>query len=122
MTPKEAHKQLQVMKPYRRVNVILHSSGIQGTVSSQKNELLFSRFGINYNDIDALYRKGSILLWEVCALCLKDNTSDADDVILCLRLQTADSQDTKKKRSVVVVHEDLITEEWWTRHQARFFR
>jgi tRNA(His) guanylyltransferase len=35
------------------------------TDSGQKNEILFSRFGINYNNTPAIYRKGSIILWEL---------------------------------------------------------
>lgn len=34
----------------------------QGTNSKDKNEMLFSQFGINYNDIDPFYRKGSVLV------------------------------------------------------------
>ncbi|WWC65251.1 uncharacterized protein I303_107868 [Kwoniella dejecticola CBS 10117] len=33
---------------------------LQGTDSKDKNELLFSKYGINYNDLPAMYRKGSI--------------------------------------------------------------
>lgn len=36
----------------------------QGTISSQKQEILFSQFGINYNTVDAMFRKGSIVIWE----------------------------------------------------------
>ena len=35
----------------------------QGTLSSDKNELLFSRFNINYNNIPQIYRKGTTLIW-----------------------------------------------------------
>jgi tRNA(His) 5'-end guanylyltransferase len=42
--------------------VLLHS--FQGTVSSQKNDILFDRFGINYNNIDEMYRRGTILMWQ----------------------------------------------------------
>jgi len=35
---------------------------LRGTLSSDKNELLFSQFGINYNNEPALYRKGSIVM------------------------------------------------------------
>ena len=35
---------------------------LKGTFSGDKNELLFSKFGINYNEIDPIYRKGTILL------------------------------------------------------------
>ncbi|BGP54993.1 hypothetical protein JCM8202_005985 [Rhodotorula sphaerocarpa] len=37
---------------------------LKGTVSSQKQELLFSHFGINYNAVDPMYKKGSIILWQ----------------------------------------------------------
>lgn len=36
----------------------------QGTISSQKQEMLFSRFGLNYNTVDPMYKKGSIVMWE----------------------------------------------------------
>lgn len=35
---------------------------LSGTVSSDKNEILFSEFGINYNNEPELFKKGSILL------------------------------------------------------------
>lgn len=33
-------------------------------MSAQKHEILFSRYGINYNELDPMYRRGSILLWD----------------------------------------------------------
>lgn len=35
---------------------------LSGTYSADKNEILFSRFGINYNNLPQMYRKGTILL------------------------------------------------------------
>ncbi|CDZ96492.1 trnahis guanylyltransferase [Phaffia rhodozyma] len=46
LTPTQAHKALQ------------------GSFSKDKNEILFSRFGINYSKLDERYRKGSILIRE----------------------------------------------------------
>lgn len=37
---------------------------MQGTFSKEKHEILFARFGVNYNQLDARYRKGSVLLRE----------------------------------------------------------
>ncbi|KAF2865114.1 Thg1 C terminal domain-containing protein [Massariosphaeria phaeospora] len=34
---------------------------LSGTVSSDKNEILFSRFGVNYNNEPEIFRKGSVL-------------------------------------------------------------
>lgn len=36
---------------------------LEGTVSSDKHELLHSRFGINYDQLEAMFRKGSTLVW-----------------------------------------------------------
>jgi len=36
-------------------------AALAGTLSNDKNELLFSRFGINYNNEDAIWRKGSVV-------------------------------------------------------------
>uniref|UniRef100_A0A1L8DHM4 Probable tRNA(His) guanylyltransferase n=1 Tax=Nyssomyia neivai TaxID=330878 RepID=A0A1L8DHM4_9DIPT len=35
---------------------------LRGTVAADKNEILFQRFGINYNNLPAMYRKGTVLL------------------------------------------------------------
>ncbi|THH03595.1 hypothetical protein EW146_g10386, partial [Bondarzewia mesenterica] len=37
---------------------------LRGTVSSQKHEMLFSRFGINYNVLPERFRKGSVFVRE----------------------------------------------------------
>ncbi|WWD20780.1 hypothetical protein CI109_105257 [Kwoniella shandongensis] len=37
---------------------------LQGTDSKDKNEILFSQYGINYNNIPEIYRKGSICVRE----------------------------------------------------------
>jgi len=38
---------------------------LQGTVSSDKNEILFKRFGINYNNEPEMYKKGSVVYRQV---------------------------------------------------------
>eukprot|EP01147_Barroeca_monosierra_P006592 gene6592-7531_t len=37
---------------------------LRGTLSSDKNEILFSECGINYNNEPQMYRKGSLIIWE----------------------------------------------------------
>jgi len=37
---------------------------LHGTVSSQKQEMLFSRFGINYNALPSRFRKGTVVVRE----------------------------------------------------------
>ena len=53
--------------------------------------MLYSRFGINYNSLDAMYRRGSILLWSDC---LNDSATAAAVGIPCrthLRVCTAET-------------------------------
>jgi len=38
---------------------------LSGTVSADKNEILFSRFGINYNNEPDIFKKGSVLYRDV---------------------------------------------------------
>ena len=38
---------------------------LSGTVASDKNEILFSRFGINYNNELDVFRKGTVLYKDV---------------------------------------------------------
>lgn len=41
---------------------------LSGTVSSDKNEILFKEFGINYNNEDDLFKKGSVVFRDVRSL------------------------------------------------------
>ncbi|XP_049543641.1 probable tRNA(His) guanylyltransferase [Anopheles darlingi] len=65
---------------------------LQGTLASDKNEILFSKFGINYNNEPIMYRKGTILL--------RKPVKVADSV----------------KKLIVPIFEDLINDEFWVRH------
>ena len=78
VTAAQAHKTLQVRVCKRTTSAVgcpaldtvtwqTLTSRIQGTNSGQKNEILFSRFNINYNTLAARFRKGSVLVREeVC--------------------------------------------------------
>lgn len=46
----------------------------QGTISSDKNEILFSKFGINYNNEPEIYKKGSVIFRDVGATVRPDRT------------------------------------------------
>lgn len=36
---------------------------LKDTNSGQKNEILFSEFGINYNNIEEIYRRGTLIYY-----------------------------------------------------------
>ncbi|GAA5987073.1 hypothetical protein JCM10908_001015 [Rhodotorula pacifica] len=114
---------------------------LQGTVSSEKQELLFSRFGINYNTVDDMYKKGSIVIWETESAPPRgeepseqaqdeaadngehdeDNSSSStaesprpssSSIPAGVKLRQR-KKPAKPKRRLVVVHEDLISDAWW---------
>ena len=39
---------------------------LKGTLAADKNEILFSRFGINYNNEPEVYKKGTVIYRDVC--------------------------------------------------------
>ena len=39
---------------------------VQGTIASEKNEILFSDFNKNYSDEADMFKKGSIIYRNVC--------------------------------------------------------
>jgi tRNA(His) guanylyltransferase len=66
---------------------------LRGTVSADKNEILFSEFGINYNNLPAIFRKGTILLTKQVKF-----------------------PGSKKKKVIVPIYDDLIREKFWIEH------
>ncbi|KAG5342368.1 hypothetical protein C0989_002841 [Termitomyces sp. Mn162] len=102
---------------------------LRGTVSKEKHEILFTRFQINYNQIDERFRKGSVLVREeVTEPAVTVNTqgsaphgpSDASDDTLVVpafspfeQKRTKLKRDTKPKTEVVVLHCDIIKDQFW---------
>ena len=67
---------------------------MKGTLADFKNELLFNEFGINYNDIPARFRKGSVIIRRT-QLVNKANGA------------------TKHKSVPTVLHVDIIKDQFW---------
>lgn len=65
---------------------------LKGTVSADKNELLFKEFKINYNNLPAMYRKGTILLNKKVKI------------------------DDQNRNCVIPLHVDLIKKKFWDEH------
>lgn len=71
-------------------------------MSSQKNELLYSRFGINYNEIDISFRKGNLLVWGEIEVPIRGQSAEEGAAVR-----------TRTKKRVLLVHDDVIKDEWW---------
>lgn len=65
-----------------------------GTLSSDKNEILFSEFNTNYNNEPVIYKKGTILL----------------------RKKIKHPVTNKNRLVVLPLHEDLIQDDFWLRN------
>lgn len=73
---------------------------LKGTFAADKNEILFSEFGINYNNEDAFYRKGTILV----------------------KKQVKIPGTNKTRLLMIPLHEDLIGDQFWKRNDELLSR
>jgi len=67
---------------------------LKDTLSCDKNEILFSEFGINYNNELELFRKGTVIIWDY---------PNEDDKV-------------RKRKEISILHTDIIGEGFWTVH------
>ncbi|CAM6107007.1 unnamed protein product [Calypogeia fissa] len=71
---------------------------IKGTLADFKNELLHSRFQINYNELPAMFRKGSLVFRR-----REESVVKVENGVPI----------TRARSNVVVVHEDMIRDAFW---------
>lgn len=67
---------------------------LKGTLAGQKNEILFSRFNLNYNNLPQIYRKGTVLV----------------------RNTEVDSCGDTPVVGVTPLHVDIIKDDFWNEH------
>ncbi|XP_056148710.1 probable tRNA(His) guanylyltransferase [Lampris incognitus] len=82
---------------------------LKGTQASDKNEILFSEFDINYNTEPLLHRKGTVLIWEK-----RDET-----VTKRVKLPNEEEKEvlvTRTRRRVHTHHCDIIGDQFWVEH------
>ncbi|RDW87698.1 Thg1 [Coleophoma crateriformis] len=94
---------------------------LAGSLAADKNEILFSRFKINYNNEPEMYKKGSIVfrdyeLVEPGTVELEDDES-AKTVEEAALSKTQAEKDRKRKAKarITVQHVDMIKDEFWER-------
>ncbi|KAK3310242.1 Thg1 C terminal domain-containing protein, partial [Chaetomium strumarium] len=68
----------------------------RGTLAADKNEILFSQFGINYNNEPEMYKKGSVVFRES-------------------KTQTENDKKRRAKARIVVEHINVINRDFWDR-------
>ncbi|XP_005089456.1 probable tRNA(His) guanylyltransferase [Aplysia californica] len=82
---------------------------LKGTLSSDKNELLYSQFNINYNNLPELYRKGTVLIRP------RDAEAQSERETNNYRGYSA-SKKSERKPGSVVLHSDIIGKKFWEEH------
>jgi tRNA(His) guanylyltransferase len=97
---------------------------LKGTVAADKNEILFSRFAINYNNEPEMFRKGSVVFREFeleepsDSVAMGGRGDDAETSAvsaLTSKIQAEKIRKAKAKARVVVQHVDIIKEDFWER-------
>lgn len=92
---------------------------LNGTVAADKNEILFSKFGINYNNEPEIYRKGTVIYRSYDSGASLENGEDG-----CIRSanKVADPQSKtqlgkerkrKLKAKIGIEHIDIIGDAFW---------
>eukprot|EP01104_Vermistella_antarctica_P001565 TRINITY_DN1162_c0_g1_i2.p1 TRINITY_DN1162_c0_g1~~TRINITY_DN1162_c0_g1_i2.p1 ORF type:complete len:301 (-),score=79.38 TRINITY_DN1162_c0_g1_i2:23-925(-) len=77
---------------------------LRGTVSSEKNEIMFSEFGLNYNQLHEIYKKGSVLIkGKVLEKAIDSRTGEEID---------------RLRKGVVLLHVDVIGDAFWKERPA----
>lgn len=96
---------------------------LQGSVSSTKNEILFSKFGINYNNEPEIYRKGTVLYRSNDqagsageADTTRETKSSGKVADPASKTQIDRQRKSKLKATIAMEHCDLISDTFWLAH------
>ncbi|KAJ5361781.1 hypothetical protein N7541_002625 [Penicillium brevicompactum] len=91
---------------------------LKGTVAADKNEILFKRFGVNYNNELEIYKKGTVL-YRQYELEEPKATPALEEQQQPEAKQSRSQQDKvrklRRKAQVAVDHVDIIKDEFWNR-------
>ncbi|KAK3949129.1 Thg1 C terminal domain-containing protein [Pseudoneurospora amorphoporcata] len=98
---------------------------LKGTFSADKNEILFKKFGINYNNEPEIFKKGSVIFREYELVEPDPGTNnnvveEAEKTTTAVPEVKSKSQLEKEKKArtkakIVVEHLDIIRDEFWER-------
>ena len=95
---------------------------LRHTLAADKNEILFSEFGINYNDEPALYRKGTVIVRSLESP--GDDSSNfssdvsAPDGCTVPAAEESDRPVQKPVGVVKVLNCDIIGDDFWNEHSS----
>nr|XP_017214498.1 probable tRNA(His) guanylyltransferase isoform X1 [Danio rerio] len=82
---------------------------LNGTLATDKNEILFSEFNINYNNESSVYKKGTTLIWE------KVNETTTKQIKRPNEEETEVTV-TRTRKKVTSHSCDVIGDQFWDEH------
>ncbi|KAK0731401.1 Thg1 C terminal domain-containing protein [Lasiosphaeris hirsuta] len=93
---------------------------LNGTFSADKNEILFSKFSINYNNEPEIFKKGSVVFrdYELVEPGTHNVAVEVDNIAEPVQQSKSQLENDKKKRAkarIVVEHLDIIKDDFWDR-------
>ncbi|KAI1766638.1 tRNA guanylyltransferase [Hypoxylon sp. FL1150] len=93
---------------------------LKGTLAADKNELLFSKFQINYNNEPEIFKKGSVIYrdYELVEPGSHDVAKAADELAEPVQQSKTQNENDKKRRAkarVLIDHGDIIKDDFWER-------
>ncbi|KAL8913267.1 MAG: hypothetical protein Q9171_001914 [Xanthocarpia ochracea] len=94
---------------------------LKGTVASQKNEILFSRFGINYNAESEQFKKGSVLFKDygtqstVATNKPTANLQESEDREVA-KSRRVNEKKRRSKAEITLQYVDIIRDDFWNAH------
>ncbi|KAM3510673.1 hypothetical protein MY11210_005708 [Beauveria gryllotalpidicola] len=93
---------------------------LAGTLAADKNEILFSRFQINYNNEPDIFRKGSVVFrdYELVDPASHKTAETVNELAEPVQQSKTQNENDKKRRSkarIVVEHLDIIRDDFWDR-------
>ncbi|KAL2125136.1 hypothetical protein VTJ04DRAFT_1501 [Mycothermus thermophilus] len=93
---------------------------LKGTFASDKNEILFSKFGINYNNEPEIFKKGSVVFrdYELVEPGSHNTVAEVENQAEPVEQSKTQNEKDRKRRAkarIVVEHLDIIKDDFWDR-------
>ena len=90
---------------------------LKGTVSSDKNEILFSQFGINYNNEPQQFRKGTVIYKKKVEIPIEEEEEEEGEEDAGRRRWSKETKHsrpgTKLRWTAIEETRDIIGDEFW---------
>jgi len=94
---------------------------LAGSLAADKNEILFSKFGINYNNEPEIYKKGSVVFRDYELVepgapeAIDEDSAKTTEQKELSKTQEEKDRKRRAKARITVQHVDVIKDEFWQR-------